>query len=152
MEYLDLAPYEYSEFPIPMLSIGWLGREHGIQRLGSDPSTATSLTRVKTSSRRLGSLTLGMHLCEFCPDGHEFTGNGEYRYYAQGGEVFAAPMMITHYIEDHQYCPPAQFVNSLAGLDELEWDWRAEILSKSFGIPSKTFTFAVRRSSISQTG
>jgi hypothetical protein len=86
--------------------------------------------RLADSSRRLGSLTLGVHECEFCGAGARFEGNGEYRYYGRDGSVYAAPMMILHYVERHGYCPPAEFMNSLNGAGGLQWDRRAERLAE----------------------
>jgi len=40
------------------------------------------------------------------------TSNGEIRVYREG-VTFAAPLLIVHYIEDHGYLPPAQFLKAI---------------------------------------
>ncbi|MFI1524233.1 DUF7919 family protein [Kitasatospora cineracea] len=126
MEYLDLSPYEYRKFPIPMRSVGWLGPKYGVQGINSSPAVAADVKRLASVSRRLGSVMLGTHECEFCPEASAFEGNGEYRYYSQDGEVYSAPMMILHYIKEHGYSPPREFLENLRVDRRLDWDWRAD--------------------------
>ncbi|MFU8871209.1 hypothetical protein [Micromonospora sp. SL4-19] len=38
-------------------------------------------------------------------------------------------MMILHYVEDHGYRPPEEFLKSLTDAERLTWDWRAERLA-----------------------
>jgi hypothetical protein len=43
----------------------------------------------------------------------EFTqSNGEIRV-PHGGITFAAPVLIVHYIEEHRYLPPAEFLKAV---------------------------------------
>ncbi len=126
MEYLDLSLYEYRRFPIPMRSVGWLGRRFGVQGGGGQDLGAADRQRIRGASQRLGSVTLGTHECEFCPPDSAFEGNGEYRYYGRSGDVYVAPMMILHYMEEHGYRPPEEFLDGLKDIGRLEWDWRAE--------------------------
>ena len=51
-------------------------------------------------------LTLGKHCCEFC---HDFYAGGNLGV-PDGSTLFAAPEMIAHYVEKHQYRPPAEFI------------------------------------------
>ncbi|GAA2500721.1 hypothetical protein [Winogradskya humida] len=129
MEYLDLSPYEYMPHPLPLVNIGWLGSERGLQSVtGSAPLTDEDIERVRAASPRVGSMHLGFHDCEFCTDYAPFDGNGEYRYYAGNGVVYAAPVMILHYMEVHRYRPPQVFLDQLPTGDVLAWDGRAERL------------------------
>ncbi|MQS06919.1 HEAT repeat domain-containing protein [Streptomyces alkaliphilus] len=128
MEYLDLMQYEYRKFPIPMHSIGWLGSKFGLQGSEERDLTVRDVRRLRDASWRLGSVTLGVHECDFCPPGSRFEGNGEYRYYCRSGKVYAAPMMILHYVERHNYHPPVEFLKGMDEIGQLEWDWRAERL------------------------
>jgi hypothetical protein len=82
----------------------------------------------------------GRHICEVCvqPAGLEQTslppnrvvldpdcswvrwaeqrwGNGEIRVPGDG-VVFAAPVLIVHYIQEHDYLPPGQFLKAVATL------------------------------------
>ncbi|MEV5768158.1 HEAT repeat domain-containing protein [Micromonospora sp. NPDC052213] len=125
MEYFDLSPYDYLGFPLPMRAVGWLGRRYGVQGAGGAPMTGAELERLRAASRRLGSVTLGWHDCDFCGASE---GNGEYRYYLPGGEIYAAPMMILHYVEEHGYRPPVELRDGLRAAGQPRWDWRAERL------------------------
>ena len=137
VEYLDLSPYDYLGCPLPMLAVGWLGHRYGVQGAAT-PMTGAELERLKTASRRLGSRTLGWHDCDFCSD---FRGNGEYRYYLPSGEIYAAPMMIVHYVEAHGYRPPRELLDGLQTAGQLRWDWRAEHLHSVLLDQSADFDF-----------
>lgn len=128
MEYLDLSVYEYRKFPLPMRSVGWLGPRFGLQGDGAPPLSPADTQLLRAFSRRLGSVTLGTHPCDFCPAESPFEGNGEYRYYSPDGDVYCAPMMVLHYVEEHGYRPPAEFVESLRKNGPLDWDTRAQRL------------------------
>jgi hypothetical protein len=70
----------------------------------------------------------GKHICELCkpPDlvnitmawqkywewADQRSSNGEIRV-ACGGVTFAAPVLIVHYIEEHRYLPPEQFLKAI---------------------------------------
>jgi hypothetical protein len=141
VEYLDLSPYEYARFPLPLRCIGWLGREHGVQGSAEPPVSSDELTRLKAASQRLGSVTLGVHECDFCPEESAFEGNGEFRYYLRNGETYSAPMMVLHYIEAHGYRPPLVFREGLAETGDLPWDGRAQRLSDILLDASEDFDF-----------
>ncbi|MEU5950467.1 HEAT repeat domain-containing protein [Micromonospora sp. NPDC047465] len=125
MEYFDLSPYDYLGSPLPMRAVGWPGRRYGVQGAGAAPMTGAEMERLRVASRRLGSVTLGWHDCDFCG---AFEGNGEYRYYLPDGEIYAAPMMILHYVEEHGYRPPGELRDGLRAAGQPRWDWRAERL------------------------
>ena len=44
------------------------------------------------------------------------------------GRIFAAPVLLLHYAEQHGYRPPAQLLDALAEPAPLHWDGRAEHL------------------------
>jgi hypothetical protein len=117
-----------------MRCIGWLGSELGVQ--GSGMLQSSDRTMLLNSSRRVGGIALGVHECEFCREGHRFEGNGEYRYYLPGGAVYCAPMMLMHYIDEHEYCPPRVFLDDMRLTGPLVWDSRAELLSEIIFDPS----------------
>lgn len=77
----------------------------------------------------MGSMTLGVHECEFCPYESAYEGNGEFRYYLRNGETYSAPMMVLHYMEAHGYRPPLVFREGLAETGDLLWDVRAQRLT-----------------------
>ncbi|GHJ48931.1 hypothetical protein Cs7R123_62730 [Catellatospora sp. TT07R-123] len=128
MEFLDLSRYEYSDFPLEMRAVGWLGREHGLQSGDPHADSRLILKELKASSVREASLTLGFHDCAFCPPGARVRGNGEFRYHTLSGNSYAAPVMILHYVEAHGYVPSQVFIEELRAGRELPWDHRAQRL------------------------
>ncbi|WP_327141038.1 DUF7919 family protein [Nocardia sp. NBC_01327] len=128
MEYNDLEPYEYYPCPIPMRTIGWLGPEYGVPGAAERPLSAQDLNALQSASRHLSSIMLGTHDCEFCLGSTVFEGNGEFHYYARRGTVYSAPMMILHYVGEHGYKPPREFLDCLDADRRLDWDWRADRL------------------------
>jgi hypothetical protein len=129
VEYLDLSPYEYGEFPLPMRSVGWLGPTYGLQGADAAVIAAADLERLEAASWLVVSQKLGFHDCEFCPEDSAFERNGEYHYYARGGDVYSAPVMVLHYAKEHGYRPPEVFLECLRESGGLDWDWRAARLS-----------------------
>lgn len=128
MEYRDLSPYAFLPHPMQMKNVGWLGPHHGVQSVGKP--TISDLALLRAASQRRVGLTLGWHECEFCPEETAAQGNGEYRYYTVGGEVYVAPVMILHYAVEHDYLPPRSFLDDLAVAGELRWDRRADLLAE----------------------
>jgi hypothetical protein len=127
----DLSPYSYGHHPHPgVVHVGWLDATHPYPKGRVD-------TRLLEKMRLLASkpveLYRGFHICELClePPGlvkavlpnrvvidpdcswakwcAQRRSNGEIRV-ESGGVVFAAPVLIVHYIEAHEYAPPPQFL------------------------------------------
>ena len=137
MEFLDLSPYRYLPAPMPMVSIGWLGLEHGIQGGDRRPMEPAEVERLLAASTHTVSVTMGRHECEFCPEASAFQGNGEYHYYVADGEVYAAPVMLPHYVRDHGYRLPEEFRKALGATGRLAWDDRAELLCRMLADDSR---------------
>lgn len=57
---------------------------------------------------------MGFHVCEYCKD--EIS-SGDVTLDYGNGNVFQVPDMILHYIADHQYLPPEEFINIVRGCD-----------------------------------
>lgn len=93
------------------------------------------------ASSRVANLTLGFHECEFCPPESAFRGNGEYHYYLSGGDVFAAPVMILHYLQEHDYRLPEEFREGWDATATLFWDGRAERLCEVLADDSQDADF-----------
>lgn len=128
--YKDLSNYTYHSDGIGenVLNIGWLekGREFNLEK-----NSATSLKLVnqlwKTWENRCVR-TRGFHECEFCdgqasplklraPNGNICSiGSAEFRVLGRDGVVYAAPDMLLHYILEHNYQPPQDFVDSVLNI------------------------------------
>jgi hypothetical protein len=95
-------------------SIGWLG-DHVPNRGAVGPAAKAGIRYFRTAHRR-GDPFRGIHLCEICK---KVIGRGEF-FIDLGGVRYILPQMVVHYIEDHGYAPPNEF------LERLERFWMAE--------------------------
>jgi hypothetical protein len=68
--------------------------------------------------------TRGVHDCQCCDipgfgvevfrhDNRIWLGNAEIRVEANDGRAYAAPTLIYHYVSEHDYDPPKEFVEAL---------------------------------------
>lgn len=105
----DLTPYAYivsrwTEQPIA-LNVGWL--EHG-HEFARGPVPAEFTERLAQLVARPVNRCRGSHTC-WCG---ERAGNGEIRVPSAAG-VYAAPVLIAHYVEAHDYRPPQAFIDAV---------------------------------------
>lgn len=140
--FADLTPYAYSLptplLVMPVLNIGWLGEGHPFS---SGPTPPEFRQRLLTFCRDEHVLYLcrGFHVCELCVataddpypglmpqlgEAWSFIGNGQIRVLGDG-VVYAAPTMIIHYVQDHAYQPPIEFVTAVLAGDPDSAEHRA---------------------------
>ena len=101
-------------------SVGWLARGHVFPTMIPDEQTLDLLWLYCSISV---VQTRGVHDCEFCSIGSAryFERNGqrlslgtsEIRVFSRAGQVYAAPTLIYHYVADHHYKPPDEFLKAL---------------------------------------
>jgi hypothetical protein len=120
----DLSEYTYlpgSASGPSHRNVGWLAKPHRFER-GSIPEAFVE------KLRRLCAIphhpTRGFHVCDFCRspafgvlamcEGGEIRlGSAEIRVEGRSGIVYCAPNLILHYVADHQYLPPPEFLAAL---------------------------------------
>jgi hypothetical protein len=96
------------------VSVGWLHPDHPF--LQSDPAP-DFLAKLKEYARRSGASARalkfgaagGYHTCEFCG---RALGTSNFGVPA-GERMYYSPEMIAHYVEQHRYSPPPEFVAAL---------------------------------------
>ena len=132
----DLAPYAYGRGVHPgVVHVGWLDGVHPFPKGAVDRHL---IEKMKLLAAKPVELYRGRHVCEVCtvpadvvkafvPDRGKLVdpkcswmhwaeqrwSNGEIRVTDEGGVTFAAPVLIVHYIEEHGYLPPAQFLKAV---------------------------------------
>lgn len=92
-------------------AIGWLHPDHPYT---TGEVSAEFLARLKEFVTRSGDsaealyfgVFCGLHTCEFCGQAHGTRNFGV----PSGDLLFVAPEMVVHYIEQHGYQPPAEFM------------------------------------------
>ncbi|HZS09466.1 MAG TPA: hypothetical protein VFD58_31845 [Blastocatellia bacterium] len=120
MYYPDLTPYEYLKGCIDSdtLNVGWLDKAHDYVK-GETPCEL--LNWLFTLCLSPVNKTRGFHKCTLCKasgfgltvqaDGKEILlGSAEIRIRANNVRVFASPDLIYHYVKDHHYKPPDEFI------------------------------------------
>lgn len=123
MYFPDFSIYSFLEVKsnANTLNIGWLDANH-------------SFSKNKASEELLNGLfekclypinkTRGYHLCQFCKSssfGLKATRNGkeiilgsaEIWIKGKDGKTFAAPNLIYHYVAEHDYEPPNEFIDAI---------------------------------------
>ena len=117
--YADLSPYTYTPGHGPMLNVGWLAAGKAYERGPVPYEFATALHRLAQSPV---NLCRGFHVCDLCtPPSTEYynvwstlrRGSGEVRVSSASGVVYAAPTLVWHYVAEHQYLPPREFINAV---------------------------------------
>lgn len=96
-------------------AVGWLDSDQPYTRGPVPPEFVARLREfVRLSNASADALYFGAfggyHTCEFCQENHDSRNFGV----PAGDLLFVAPAMIGHYVEQHGYAPPAQFVAAVA--------------------------------------
>lgn len=92
-------------------AVGWLHPKHEFPRGAAPDEFVAKLKRLAAcwgeSIEALGwGVALGVHTCEFC---QKALASGTFGVPA-GDAIFHAPEMIAHYVEQHGYLPPEEFI------------------------------------------
>ncbi|WP_444875697.1 DUF7919 family protein [Streptomyces griseicoloratus] len=122
--YADLSPYTYDSSDQNALSVGWLDSDHPYP---TGPTPDGLVSALVQHANHPVNVHRGMHFCNLCPDfqtarsnisrGNHFIGSGEIHIKGRDGRVYAAPLMIIHYLEAHRYLPPEEFCAAALGAD-----------------------------------
>ncbi len=152
MYFPDLSPYSYAiKFALPkVLNVGWLDRSMPYSRGTVASGFSDQLKKWFVKARV--NLMRGIHECNFCrPDqwpplpleenpaitvaGKRFLlGHCEIWIPGTNENVYASPALIIHYIEQHDYCPPEEFI--VAAMNESTlFDWQAEVTFRKLTTP-----------------
>ncbi len=120
--YIDLTGYIYGAAENSQASarnIGWLAA--GVD-FPTSPAHPEFVERLWRYCRISVGQTRGLHECELCRsrkanevrhgDEELLLGSAEIRVVSRDGHVYAAPNLIYHYVVDHDYSPPPEFVSA----------------------------------------
>jgi len=133
--FADLTPYRYledesirdgSDYLVftpryELLNVGWLDPGHPYEE-GPVPDDFPAALLAVVDGEPV-NLTRGYHYCEICGPSADVRGNGEIRVPARPGVMFAAPVLIGHYVTAHSYRPPDEFIAAVRDYDP---GWRSE--------------------------
>ncbi|MEM7555216.1 MAG: hypothetical protein AAF378_14160 [Cyanobacteria bacterium P01_A01_bin.84] len=125
--YPDLSKYKYLHSRVDintdMKNVGWLDYKYDYQK-GSVPNEVVHHLIALAKSPQ--NLTRGFHRCNLCESKTDefrkdtitlqdpFGGksNGEIHIFTPKN-TFVAPVLIVHYIIEHRYCPPQEFIDAV---------------------------------------
>ena len=118
---LSLYTYRLDGQPVEITMIGWLDLEHPHN---TGPVSEQFLERLWLYCQNPVRQSKGFHSCDFC--GPEWVmqeaerngeklglGSAEILVRSNSGITYAAPDLIYHYIVEHQYQPPQEFIEAV---------------------------------------
>lgn len=132
MYFADLSPYSLhlrgAVWP-NVLNVGWLDGNHPYERALADPAFVRKLVDVIAGSSsfdaRVG-LRRGVEPCSLCGQSPIIVHRGDSEIYLGRSSIWvpsgrsdyvAAPDVVLHYVEQHEYAPPAIFVDAVMTVD-----------------------------------
>jgi len=89
------------------IMVGWIG--DSVPSVGIVRNDIIEKLEWAYNNRTIDQGWLGEHECEIC---NTHTDRGEILI-IDGDRMYVAPKMILHYIKDHSYHPPEEFINAL---------------------------------------
>ena len=99
-------------------AVGWLEAGHPYQQ-GSAPDGFLAQLKEHMARAYQPMLFWGFHECTLCADGQRRTGCLNLLI-PTSQLLYVAPEMIVHYVEEHGYRPPLEFVDAVMACPEQE--------------------------------
>lgn len=127
MYYKDLTKYSYQKDMLKyvdneVLNIGWL--DYTQDYIKGSPSNEF-LEKLFTLCQNSVLKMRGNHICSFCGEGFKeivtaehkggvaYLGHSEIWIKGSNDVIYAAPTLVYHYIIEHSYLPPDEFVEAV---------------------------------------
>lgn len=157
MYFPDLSPY------LPHLgnvfNVGWLEKPHSFTTGVVLAEIVAKLIQAMVEKRYV-QVTWGTYCCSFCAKSGGYVEVGEKevsekRFYMGNAElwipgkddrIYATPTFIYHYIMDHHYQPPQEFLDAVAALD-MDTNWHEspaiiDALERQYNPPAQSVSDA----------
>jgi hypothetical protein len=111
MKIKDLTPYKYSKRKglENGISVGWIEGDDLLRNSGKVPPELVKLLKQYEVQNRCR----GFHMCEYCSEWGTEVGMGNGIWVVKGETLYIAPYLIIHYIEEHNYQPPEEFIDAV---------------------------------------
>jgi hypothetical protein len=115
----DLGPFDASAWYSPLLTIGWLEHPHPFPTGYTKSDFIARLeSLIAASCEHYSSYGFrGVHTCSICSYGDRRPARPvrcQLNIWVPGdGVIYIAPGTITHYVGDHEYQPPTEFVHAV---------------------------------------
>lgn len=121
--YPDLSVYDYDYYSPPEgMTIGWLEKGHGFQ---TGEVETEDLENLSDLGHLAEGQSRGWHYCAFCGkrelqyawserfNSKYSLGSAEIRVRSDDGTLYIAPNLVIHYVLDHGYRPPDEFLQAV---------------------------------------
>jgi len=113
----DEGPFRAENWSAPLLAVGWLEHPNAFPTGAIDDAVISKLKALVEQARGRMDSFLGMMDCTFCRAAN-LPGPGpiwsqENVFIPGTNAVYVAPGGIIHYIEQHSYCPPSEFLQAV---------------------------------------
>lgn len=111
--YPDLSTHCMVDWGPRVRAIGWLCQFHTFTRGPVTPEFLDALTQHLKGPQLI--MCLGVHECDLCPPrrGNTFFGGSQNIWIPTESCVYVAPELVVHYIRDHSYRPPGEFMTAV---------------------------------------
>jgi hypothetical protein len=108
----DLSSHTYTATcGLEVVNIGWLDEGNAFPIGHTSPEFQAALQELCEHPIHLHR---GSHSCWFCRELlRNKEGNGQIRVLGRKGVWYAAPTLVHHYVTQHRYQPPAEFVEAV---------------------------------------
>ena len=138
------GPFDSSNWNCPLLSIGWLERtEDYVQENFDHREIVKTISLLRNGFKRdfSGYNFRGLHACSLCKNDEDLLLINSYvnLFIPSESCVFVAPGAIDHYITEHMYKPPEEFLNALLRCPNPASSEYDDTLEKSNGGQSPPF-------------
>jgi hypothetical protein len=132
MHFEDLSPYCYflKSGLHNVLNVGWLDASHSFNIGAASPSFVSTLRAIVAELHPDVDVHVnrmrGIHPCNLCGEenlplidyrGRKYNLGMSEIWIPGDGLWYAAPSMVLHYIEAHDYLPPNEFIAAVEGMD-----------------------------------
>lgn len=126
MYFADLAlcfyhsgPLDAYEWQVPLRAVGWLEHPHEFSTGTAPKGLVAKINEMATQTNEVysGVTFRGLHHCSHCVSAGlpspPLSGSHVNVFVPGASVVYAAPAAIVHYIEQHSYQPPTEFVEAV---------------------------------------
>ena len=122
--YEDLTPYAYGRIHgKECLNVGWIGSEENFTTGEVSEEFIKKLEAVERSDEYTSERHKGFHRCELCG----VLMGSQVKKIEYNGKCYKFPSKVSHYVRDHKYKPPQEFIDAIMSLEIKDQ------ISKSYG-------------------
>jgi hypothetical protein len=114
----DLSTNGYFTTGDYVRAVGWLEAGHPYQH-GSVPDEFMATLKQHVAKAHQPVLFMGLHECSLCPQGKRRADFCNLLI-PTPRLLYVAPALLVHYIEDHGYRPPQEFIEAVMACPEQE--------------------------------